>query len=543
MIDIRPNWKICCLLFLLLMFSGCKSDAPKIKAGFLDLSGWDFSTQSIDLDGEWEFYWKRLLTPADFKGDSGLKCNYMAVPRAWKGYRLDQKKLGPYGYATYRVRIKAPPGRYALLTNKIETAFTIWVNGRKLRRVGVVGKDRQSAKPQYLNALEFFWVKENHIEIIIQVSNFRHFQSGIIRAITLGNIKVIHSQLLNGRTFNFSIASTFLIAAIYNLIIFMRRRQDKAFLFFAVFYFCFSAYISLLLEHLLIQLFPDFNWEFHFKILIFTFLYSGILYLLYLKELFPDYANRKIVKALGLSTTFIALIILLTKAQVYNNIMGIIYLILILSVLYCGHILFNALKDKQKGALAQSIPCLVFLINVINDTLYSSGVIDTTRLAPTGILFFVVWQFCFMADSFAKSLTRSQSLSESLAQANVNLAQANVKFASLLEECDVEVGKILANLNQITYIKSNGHFCLIFQNADVKPIELNMQIGKIPTSIRDTRFLDVHRSYLMNLEKVNKIIKVADNKYEALVKGTEDRIPVSRNKVSGLRKRHPNLFN
>lgn len=536
MIDIRLNWKIYSLLFLVLMLSGCKNDIPKIKAGFVDLSGWDYKTQSIDLDGQWEFYWKRLLTPADFESDQGLKCDYIPVPMAWKGYWLNKKKLGPYGYATYRARIKTPPGRYALLTNKIETAFTIWVNGRKLSCVGVVGKDRQSAKPQYLNALEFFRVEENHIEIIIQVSNFRHFQSGIVRTITLGNQKLIHSRMLNRRTFNFSIASTFLIAAMYNLIIFMRRRQNRAPLFFAIFCFSFAAYISFLLEHLHIQLFPKLNWEIHFKIIIFTFLYSGILYLLHLKALFPDYANRKIVKALWLSTTIVAFIILITKSEVYNNIIGILYFVLMLSALYCCHILFIALKDKQKGAMTQSIPCFAFVITVVNDTLYSSGIIDTTRLAPTGVLFFVVWQFCFMADAFAKSLTRSESLSESL-------AQANLKFASLLEECDVEVGKILASLNQITYIKSNGHFCLIFQNGAAKPVELNMQIGKIPTSIRNTRFLDVHRSYLMNFDKVKKIVKVADNKYEALIKGTEDRIPVSRNKVSGLRKKYPNLFN
>ena len=141
-----------------------------------------------------------------------------------------------------------------------------------------------------------------------------------------------------------------------------------------------------------------------------------------------------------------------------------------------------------------------------------------------------------MANEFAKSLTRNESLSK-------NLSQANIKLASLLEECDVEVGKILVNLNQIAYIKSNGHFCLIYQDGSSKPLELNMQIGKIPTSIRDTQFLDVHRSYLINLEKIHKIVKVADNKFEAVIRGTEDQVPVSRNKVSGLRKAYPNLFN
>jgi hypothetical protein len=221
MVGMRYNWKIYFMLFWVLMFGGCKNVNPKIEAGLLDLSGWDFQAQSIDLDGEWEFYWKRLLTPADFKDNDDLKCDYIAVPGAWKGYRLNQKKLGPYGYATYRARIKAPPGRYALLANKIETAFTIWVNGRELSRVGVVGKDRQSARPQYLNVLEFFWVEEDHIEIIIQVSNFRHFQNGIVRAITLGNQKIIHNRVLNRRTFNVSMASSFLISAMYNLIIFI----------------------------------------------------------------------------------------------------------------------------------------------------------------------------------------------------------------------------------------------------------------------------------------------------------------------------------
>lgn len=536
MIFLRKNWKIGYLILWVLIFSGCKDPSPKIESGFLDLSGWDFKTQSINLDGEWEFYWKRLLTPADFEKEPHPECDYIPVPMAWKGYRLNKKKLGPYGYATYRTIIKAPSGKYALLTSKVETAFTIWVNGQKLSSVGVVGKDSDSAKPQYLNAMEFFWVQEDRIEIIIQVSNFRHFQSGIVRTITLGNPKSIHSRALNRSALNFSIAGTFLMAALYNLIIFLRRPQIRATLFFAIFYFCLAAYIVLLLERLHILLFPNFNWEVHFKLLYFTFIYAAIMYLLYLKEFFPNNANRKIVKGLWVSTSVIAVIILLTKAVVSSRITGILYLVLVLSALYCGHVLFNALKNKQKGAIAQSISYLAFFITAVNDTLYSSGVIDTLRLTPFGILLFAIWQISYMADAFAESLTQTERLSD-------NLAKANIKFASLLEECDIEVGKIIAKLNQIIYIKSNGHFCLIYQNNGEKPLELNMQIGKIPTSIRDTQFLDVHRSYLINSDKISKIVKVADNKFEAILKGTEDRVPVSRNKVSGLRKACPNLFN
>ena len=119
MISKRWKWKVCYLLLSVLILSGCKNDSPTLEAGFVDLSGWDFTTQSIDLDGEWEFYWQQLLTPADFKTDRGLKGEYISVPKAWKGYRLNEKRLGPYGYATYRARIKASPGIYALLSHKI----------------------------------------------------------------------------------------------------------------------------------------------------------------------------------------------------------------------------------------------------------------------------------------------------------------------------------------------------------------------------------------------------------------------------------------
>ncbi|MHB8067895.1 MAG: ATP-binding protein [Desulfobaccales bacterium] len=41
--------------------------APLARHGVLDLSGWDLEQDgTVNLAGEWEFYWGQLLTPADF---------------------------------------------------------------------------------------------------------------------------------------------------------------------------------------------------------------------------------------------------------------------------------------------------------------------------------------------------------------------------------------------------------------------------------------------------------------------------------------------
>ena len=52
------------------------NDRPVLQQGVVDLSSWEPSQQGlINLNGEWEFYWKRLLAYEDFRSDY-LQINY-----------------------------------------------------------------------------------------------------------------------------------------------------------------------------------------------------------------------------------------------------------------------------------------------------------------------------------------------------------------------------------------------------------------------------------------------------------------------------------
>ena len=60
---------------------GTTVNLPKAKNGFLDLSNWDFHKDgNVKLDGEYEFYWNKLLEPKDFKITSLINKNYINVP-------------------------------------------------------------------------------------------------------------------------------------------------------------------------------------------------------------------------------------------------------------------------------------------------------------------------------------------------------------------------------------------------------------------------------------------------------------------------------
>ena len=43
---------------------------PQAKQGVIDLRNVDFNQQTIKLNGEWEFYWKQLLTPQSQTGNA-----------------------------------------------------------------------------------------------------------------------------------------------------------------------------------------------------------------------------------------------------------------------------------------------------------------------------------------------------------------------------------------------------------------------------------------------------------------------------------------
>lgn len=63
----RSVWMLCAVP---LLFLGCSPERTsyKVQDGVLDMRSAQVDSSFIlNLDGAWEFYWKRLLTPGDFQ--------------------------------------------------------------------------------------------------------------------------------------------------------------------------------------------------------------------------------------------------------------------------------------------------------------------------------------------------------------------------------------------------------------------------------------------------------------------------------------------
>lgn len=91
---------------------------------------------------------------------------------------------------------------------------------------------------------------------------------------------------------------------------------------------------------------------------------------------------------------------------------------------------------------------------------------------------------------------------------------------------------------ELLFIKASDNYVIIHLNKDGKVSKhmLRSSLSNLAGQIEDTDILQVHRSYLVNLENVNELSGKSPN-YTLQLKSFEEMIPISRTKVKGLREK------
>src|SRR5688500_4283863 len=123
------------LVSLFLTFFSLSAIAQLAVNGHADLSRFDIEKdRPFDLSGGWEFYWNKLLTPADFK--SPQVPDHIYVPGSWHR----QGNYAVLGYATYRLRLTLPENQNSLSLHFpiINSSAKVWVNGVLVEETGTV---------------------------------------------------------------------------------------------------------------------------------------------------------------------------------------------------------------------------------------------------------------------------------------------------------------------------------------------------------------------------------------------------------------------
>ncbi len=420
------------LITISLGFAGCQKRVqyPRAEKGVLDLSGWDFAVNNaVPLDGEWEFYWNRLLSPEDFEeGQSPEKADYFRFPGIWRGKTTEGTPLSPRGYATYRLVIKHQPN-YDIKSLHISNALSscrVWIDGRFAGSTGRVGKSEDEEDPRTFSMVANFRLTGHSTEIVLQVSNFHNIQGAMGAPIWLGDKEIISDRIQNRLILTTLLGGMFLIIGLHHLLSYSMRRADRENLYFGIYCLVWVAgYVSGNGGgQLMNSIFPALPWRLSIDLFLLSYAVSIPLIIMFYHSLFPR-KRSPIIKYFYqvLSIIFIAYV-LATPPNGYGFYTW-IYINLSFGVIpYLAYQFIVDVIRKEAGARLLIPGYLMMALSAINDKLNDFNIIDTTSLTPIGGTIFLLSYSLMISIRSSRAHSAVESLSGELKAKNIELKKS-----------------------------------------------------------------------------------------------------------------------
>ncbi len=395
---------------------------PKPENGVLNLQNWNFAESGmLALDGEWDFYWNKLLSYQDLKGIG--QDRYAQVPETWDKYKKGHDFLPGVGYATYRLRVntKLPEGALlALRLKTVSSAYTLFINDKPVAGAGRVGTAVTEEKGEYNPQTVVFAVPDKQFDIILQVSNFHYASGGLWDTLYLGDADQIHKyeNRLVGRE-AFFVGVLIIIALLY-LAIFFLLKELKYTLYFSLFSLLAAVYVDTVGEFLFI------NSSLPFQDVI-NIWYGApgwmmLFLVMFMHELFPSvfskmaariYAGMMIVLQIFY---FFANPLYYTRYAFISNLSGLLGVLITLAIIVMGA------RKGYPNWLLNLISIIALFIGSLYDLVYL-----TNRMESRVEVLFYCSALAALALQMITQAQRIKTYFDNKAAAELRLLQAQIK--------------------------------------------------------------------------------------------------------------------
>ena len=420
------------LLTVLLLFclSLSKIEAgpgePVAKDGVLDLSGLDKNQRFIvKLNGEWEFFWNKILRPHDFETTSFQPDFYGKVPSYWTDYHNPSVKTEKIGCATYRLSVILPSGFKSAIGIDLpvfDSSYDVYVNGEYHGGNGVPAKTAEDSKPEYKRNFFRIIPKSDTLTIIINVSNFDHRRGGFWLPVKMGTFPEIQQKLANSWAWQWAVISLLLGYSVFFLFVFLISRREMDMLFFSIATIC-LAFRPLFTTHYLINNLVSMQWEW-----IVRFEYLGLFILVIAWAWFLVYIYPS--RVINILALFITVIFLLTSVftlifpvRIFSYSTIIYYPSMIALIAYPIYMSFKGMLKKNLFDILYFTAFILLLAAGIHDIQVANGKnqSDTGYILTYFIVLFVLIQATLLMYKWVKSFNEKEKLKNDLEFMNRHL--------------------------------------------------------------------------------------------------------------------------
>ncbi|UII22543.1 7TM-DISM domain-containing protein [Fulvivirga ligni] len=348
----------CCVIFIIFLpilslAGGDVQEEPEVLKGELNISDYNIrDLGTIDLDGEWEFYYNRLLSPQDFKDGLNNNMELIHVPSIWNDILYKGIKLGGQGYATYRLTVhkKERDQLLAFFIPNVYTSYKLYVNDSLVAQNGEVGESKDKSSPSWKPLYKTFICKDSKMEIIWQVSNFYHNRGGIHKVLKFGSPESVAFTREKSVISNILSVGGLIVLGLFFIIFFFIRKGQTATLYFGLLCILWALRALFSNIYLITDLMPGITWNAAIRIEYLSLYASVLAGVLFITKTYGEFFNplfKWII--ITINYLFIALSLILPPLF-FTSMLPAYQFFLAVNLAYIVLIIVRAIMDKQKEA-------------------------------------------------------------------------------------------------------------------------------------------------------------------------------------------------
>jgi signal transduction histidine kinase len=402
------------------------ASAPTAIKGVIDLREINNPSKFIvKLNGEWEFYWAKMLRPDDFKSDPPHPDYIGTVPSYWTGYPQESVKTEKSGFATYRLTVLLPHGIKGPLAFDMpvfDSSYEIFVNGKYLGNNGKPGKTEKETVPEYKRNFYRLLPETDTLRIIINVANFHHRRGGFWLPIKLGTFPEVQKQMANSWAAEWAVITVLLGFAVFFMFFYILSPKDKMMIFLSITTIG-LALRPLFTSHFLILNLISLDW-----IWIIRFEYLGLYTIIigwswFIVNIYPSFLIKIVT---WINTIFYSLALiatLLLPVKIFSYVTFAYYPSMLFLIIYLMIRSFmGLLKRNTIDTMYFAVFCLL-MFGGVHDIMVASGKSDYTvgYLLTYLIVFFVFIQAALLLYKWIQAFNEKEKLQFELEYMNRNL--------------------------------------------------------------------------------------------------------------------------
>ncbi|MFB5266468.1 ATP-binding protein [Paenibacillus enshidis] len=409
LIGLRLLWLVFCI----------EPPTPSAKQGVLDLRGLSFDEKRVvTLNGEWEFYPGKFLTPQAAEREEGREIKrWIQVPGAWKQATDTGTNTGT---GTYRLRILIddPHVTYGIRVLSIQTASRLYIDGNLARENGQPAEVRSQNHARNIPFSEFFQPDAREIELVVHVSNFDYpYAGGITKAIKLGTATAVSFQTLLTQVMQLMVSIVILMFVFFSAILFIMGYRKKTVLFFAVLLVCALTGMLMDDDRLLVEWFPmDLMWE--VKIRLISYMGIGLSLIWFGHAMFASGTHTRFmrwVNVFGVVAILIA-IILPIDFIVYQRKFLLVFALM--NIVMLPYFVIRAIRRGEKDAFILLLSATAVSINQLIGGIIKAYLWQEMPYYPFDLIIAFLGFAAFWFNRFYQNTLRVQKLADDLQKAD-----------------------------------------------------------------------------------------------------------------------------